>query len=156
MPFSFSRSSLSGFFLSTLETLYRNHWKIRTVCYSLLSTYWLSLGSWQQIINFIKTSFEFTVIFWQGVWMSPNISHLTACSVVSWSLLAPLVPPVFNPPPNPAVNQRINWSLGGRGLKYSEPFVSQRCRPRVPFPPAPLFISSQLLPAAVQKSCRAE
>ena len=90
----------------------------------------------EKIIHFIKRTRydEFTVIFWQGVWLSPNISHLTACSVVSWS---PLAPPVFNPRPNPAVNQRINWSLGGRGLKYSEPFVSQRCRPRVPFPSHP-------------------
>ena len=38
---------------------------------------------------------------------------------------------VFNPQPSPAVNPRLNWSLGGSRwrLKYSEPFVTNRAAP---------------------------
>ena len=64
---------------------------------------------------------------------------------LTWSA-PPLVAlsPVFNPQRRPAVNQRINWSLGGRGLEYSEPFVTQRCRPS---PTATLlFLSCRLQP----------
>ena len=79
------------------------------------------------------------------------------CSLVNYMVLdftkhhspgqfPPLVAlsPVFNPQRRPAVNQRINWSLGGRGLEYSEPFVTQRCRPS---PTATLlFLSCRLQP----------